>query len=150
LEYCIICKIPFIANEKVIELRNARKVCGCCAEYSGAVLECDGCGEDFLAVDLVRDEGITLCCACIREAIEEKFDFFTWSGWEEASDEDDPATVEGFIAWHIEAWEGWPEDHPYRLQLAKMVEAEIEPEARAVHRSLLDSLAGSATIAEVA
>ena len=91
-----------------------------------------------------------ICCTCIREAIEEKYDFFTWSNWEEASDDDDPATVEGFITWHIEAWEGWPEDHPYRLQLVKMVEAEIEPEARAEHRDLLDELAGSATFANVA
>ena len=151
MKCCAICNNLFVADGKIVELKNARKVCGHCAEYSGAVLPCDGCGENFLAADLVREEeGLTLCCACIREIIEEKFDYFTWASWEEASDDDDPATVEGFIMWHIEAWECWPEDHPYRLQLAKMIEAEIEPEARAEYRNLLDCLAGSGAAAEAA
>jgi hypothetical protein len=145
LNCCAICKTSFAVDGKIVELKNSRQVCGGCAEYSGAALRCDGCGEVFFAADLVRDdeEALTLCCDCIRENIVEKYDFFTWADWEEASDDDDPATVEGFILWHVEAWEYWPRDHPYRRQLAKMIETEIESEARAEHRILLDDLAGS-------
>ena len=130
---CAICGEE-IKGERA-KLGGGQTICKDCKEYSAMVRECEGCEKEFLATDLVRDPEYGIYCwSCIREGIEEGHvgSYMNWEEWlEECEIEGAEPTIEGYLAWHEEAWKDEPKDNPHRRMLNRMLTEEIKKAKKA-------------------
>ena len=127
-----------ICNEEIkgkgVKLGGGQTICKDCDEYSAMVSGCDDCEKVFLVTDLVRDPDAGIYCwDCIREVVVEQLDYMTWEDWLEVCEEEGAkATVEGYLAWHLEedtVWIDCPKNNPHRRMLDKMLAEEIKKAA---------------------
>ena len=123
---CDICNEDI--KRKGIKLGDRKVVCGTCHDYSAMVVECNGCGEEYLAIDAVKIDGDVSCLDCIKEEITEG-DYMTWDEWLDYCDEIGiEPTHEGYLKWHfvVSQWTDEPEKSPYIRVLNEMLSEELK------------------------